>query len=506
MEMDGFAWLDSAEKNEPSDQKLSFPNSSPSPEAESSPKGKKTSRIPAIIVTLFLSLLVIASIAATHPLGYSPPVYHLHYHSLEPGRIMLSGHMDLTGSLSGFSVDNGQSTFYEVDHILLTDTTGSLTYTNATLQINGGHLVWWVDTTVDFILPSGFLITGPSWEGETWTQLTVFTNSNLELTGHTSFLTTQNCTVLINNHTHTGNIIFQLQGNYTSVHTGDTIRLGVSNPPLHINITPSSSPLLYEDLLDKVLEEEPDLDSTVPHLPVDANGMILLTGANGITLVSGGNLTYNQFCYSRGNFTAIIGDEISIEGTTHFIITDKGAFHKEKTNPYLPFIPPKIIGFWPIAIGIWAITRFFAPRKKKPGRSWENIESSSLKYWAAAFHTLLLLTSLYLWDREIDNLFGRSILSILLSSGQDILSLSLNNPLLLMVFWEFTPWFIAIILIGLPISISINALLHIWSRSSRRKGIGKGIGDMATWLIGQAYIIFFLNITLSLITHLFGWL
>ncbi|GEM_PF-5484047 len=506
MEMDGFAWLDSAEKNGSPDPKLSSPGSSSSPAPKSSPRRKKPSRIPAIIITLFLSLIVIVSIAATHPLGYSPPVHHLHYHSLEPGRSILAGHMDLTGALSGFSVDNGQSTFYEVEHILLTGTTGSLTYANATLQIYGGHLVWWVDTTVDFVLPSGFLMIGSSWEGEAWTKLTVFTDSDLELTGHTSLLTTQNCTVTINNHTHTGNMVFQLQGDFTSVHTGDTIGLGVSNLPFNITSTPSSSPLLFEDLLDKVLKEEPDLDSTVPHLPVDANGMLLLTGTTGTTLVSGENLNYSHFCYSRGNFTALIGDDISIEGDSHFIITDKGAFHKEETSSYFPFIPHKIIGFWPIAIGIWAITRFFTPWKKKPGRPWENTESPSLKYWAAAFHLLLLLVSLYLWDREIHNLFGRSILSIIFSSGRGILTPSLANPLLLMVFWEFTPWFIGIILIGLPLSISINALLQIWSRSSRGKGIGKGIGDMLTWLIGQAYIIFSLNIALSLVTHLFGWL
>jgi hypothetical protein len=93
-----------------------------------------------------------------------------------------------------------------------------------------------------------------------------------------------------------------------------------------------------------------------------------------------------------------------------------------------------------------------------------------------------------------------------MSSGYGILSPNLSNPLPLMIVWEFMPWCIAILLIGLPISISINALLQIWFRSHREKGIGKGIGDMVTWLIGQAYIIFFLNISLSLITYLFGWI
>lgn len=506
MEMDGFAWLDSAEHNESLDKKTPPSQSPSSPVPEPSPRGKKKSRIPAIIVTLFFSFIIIVSIVATHPLGYSPPVYHLHYSTPESGRLMLAGHMDLTGPLQGLSVDNGQSIFYDVDHVLLTGTTGPLNYTNATLQVVGGHLAWWIDTTVDFVIPSGFALTGSSWEDETWAQLTVFTDSALEIMGHTSLLITQNCSVLINNHTHTGNIVFQLQGDYTSVHTGDTIGLGVSPTPLNATITPSSSPLLFEDLLDTLLEEEPDLDSTMIHLPFDANGMVLLTGTTGTTIVSGENLTYSTFCYARGNFTAMIGDTISLDGDSHFIITDTEAFHNDTPSPYIPFIPRKIMGFWPMAIGIWAITRFFTPRKKKPGRPWENTERSSLKYWAAALHLLLLFTSLYLWDREIYNLFGRSILSILFSSIQDIFTPSLANPLLLMVLWEFTPWCIAILLIGLPLSISINALLQIWSRSSRGKGIGKGVGDMITWLIGQAYIIFFLNIAFSLTTHLFGWL
>lgn len=504
--MDGFAWLDSAEHNESSDKKISSPTASVSPMPEATPKRKKKSRIPVIIATLFLLLIITVSIVATHPLGYSPPVYHLHYHALESGRNMFAGRMHLTGPLSGLSVDNGQSVFYEVDHILLTGTTSSLNYTNATVQITGGHFAWWVDTTVDFVLSSGFLLTGSSWEEETWEQLTVFTDSTLELRGHTSLLTTQNCTVIINNHTHTGNIVLYLQGDYTSEHMGDTIGLGVSHTPLNITVTSSSSSLLFEDLLERLLEEEPDLDNTVTHLPVDANGMLLLTGNTGTTLVSGKNLSYNKFCYSRGNFMAMIGKMISIEGDSHFILTEKEAFHTDTPAPYFHFIPRKIMGFWPIAIGIWAITRFFIPRKKKPGRPWENTERSSLKYWAAAFHLILFFTSLYLWDREIYNLFGRSIISILVSSGHSIFTPGLANPLLLMVFWEFTPWCIAILFIGLPLSISINALLQIWSRSSLGKGIGKGIGDMATWLIGQAYIIFFLNIFLSLTTNLFGWL
>lgn len=488
MDTDGFAWLDSAEKNNVVESQPTEPD-----KVATGPE-KKPSRFPHVLVTIFLILVIVGAVIAAIPTQTSTQTYSLSFSQQKPTLLLLSGQVDVTGTLEAISIENGTSQFFGIERLLVTGEMGTQVFNNTDLQIEEGQFIWWVTTPLEITETSGFIMVTDTFEEEKRTSITFFTNDPLDFEGHTSFLTTQNSTVRIDNQVFTEDLVIQLEGDFPTVHLGETIRFAITDTA-NIQIEKSGSPLLFEDLLENVIGAEDDIDLNVPHLPFDANGIAISMDIN--VTVDGSTLNYSYFCYSQGTYLVTVGDTISLDGICTLILTDKGFYVEEEGYDLVPFIPKKLIGFWPIAFGIWSITRFFLPKKKRFTRPYENTEKKSLKYWALFLHILFFLIAFYLWDREINNILGNSLLSLIYHEGVALFTLSSYNPLIIMIPFELISWFVAFLFIGLPLSISINSLLDIWWLYPYGKGIGKGLGNLTIWLLGSVYILFFLNILIS---------
>jgi hypothetical protein len=115
-------------------------------------------------------------------------------------------------------------------------------------------------------------------------------------------------------------------------------------------------------------------------------------------------------------------------------------------------------------------------------------------------HILLLGVAAYLWDREIQYIFGKSILAALQSlvqGGASGLGAWIVAP------FELIPWFAALVFIGLPVRILLATIGNFIGAGSLGDEAGKGAGVLATSLGGIAYIAFFLNVTLAPIVESF---
>ena len=500
METDGFAWDKSAGERESQGNNEELPKETPVP------REKKPFRLVPLLITLVLFLVLMASIIAAFPSNPPPRYYPLSFSTPDPDTILFSGQIDLSGAIAGFSVEDGSSQIFGFDKLLLTGPMGTQVFTSTDLLITGGRVILRSDTNLDIVDISGFIMIMSTWEGENRTAITFFTVDKVHLEGQTSLIATENSSVIIDNQVYRGDFILQLEGIYQSVHMGRTMGLA-TNGTMDVTVQESSQPLYFEDLVDRVLEAKQDSDLNVPYLPMEARNIALFT--TGDTIIEGHILNYSYFCFSRGTYTASVGDFVSIDGLCTLVLTDNGFYLQDTSYPLLPFLPKKLIGFWPIALGIWVITRFLIPKKKRYVRSYEKQGKKSLKIMAVFFHLLLFLVALYLWDHEIDTLLGRSVFTYISSKGLAAFSFATSNPLLLLIPFEFIPWLVGLLLIGLPLSISINSILHIWSFHPGGRGIGKGIGDLGIWLLGSVYILFFLNLFISpllttVIKHL-GW-
>jgi hypothetical protein len=464
---------------------------------EPTEKKKKSSKI-LIAVTAILSIIIVGTIGFAFPIDHHSPIYNLEYSSDAPNATMLSGRVDISGRIYGYYGKNVNSSFINVEKITVENGTKKInTFTNANLTIEKGNIEWWINSSTDInaSFESAFLVFLNSWDAQNETSMAIFTEENMWINTVRATIKTENCSVKIGDWKNYGDYTIELEGNFSSNHRAEAMWLALShreseeNFSITINKSPSSIEL--EEMIEKFdeLNESEAKDMEIPPLPFDVNGAaIFADGDNRNATVEGNRVNFTHFCFCRGCFNATFSGKFLLDGKCNLILTDKGFYTNEESYW---IIPKKLIGLWPLAIGIWIMTRFIGKSNGMP----KETKNKKLKWITLVVHILLLITAFYLWDCEINCLFGKSLIPLI--TEKRIFNIALTNPLIFIAPIELIPWFICIALIGLPIRILINSILKIWKIDREGKGIGKGIGDMATWFIGAGYILFFLNIIIS---------
>ncbi len=454
---------------------------------------QKKKKLSKIIATVVLSIIIVGAVGFAVPVHRSP-IYHLEYSSDASNMTVLSGQVDISGKIYGYYGKNVNSSFIDVEKIIVENKE----FNNANLTIAGGDIEWQINSSINASFESAFLVFLSSWNSLNRNEMgiAIFTDENMWINATRAVIKTENCSVKIrnknNNHTYHGDYTIKLENeleNFSSIHRAEIMGLALSNDSMgdfSLSVKKSSSSMELEDLIKKFgeLDENESEDTEIPSFPFNINGAAILTEGNAI--IEGNRLNFT-FCFCRGSFNATFNNSFSMTGKCNLILTDNG-FYTDEEGYFI--VPKKLIGLWPIAIGIWIMTRFIG---KSSG---ETPKNKKLKWIALGFHILLLIMAFYLWDREINRLFGKSLIPLLISSGNEIFNASLTNPFIFIAPLELIPWSISILLIGLPIGILINSILKIWGLREG-KGIGKGIGAMAIWFIGASYIIFFLNAIIS---------
>jgi hypothetical protein len=103
------------------------------------------------------------------------------------------------------------------------------------------------------------------------------------------------------------------------------------------------------------------------------------------------------------------------------------------------------------------------------------------------FHVLALVLAFILWDFELKHFLGTSLLGIFTSGG-----LGQGTALIITAFFELVPFGMAGLMFGLPVRFVVNNGLKLGGLK-KAGGIGKGVGNLATWGLGAPFIPFFLN-------------
>lgn len=171
-------------------------------------------------------------------------------------------------------------------------------------------------------------------------------------------------------------------------------------------------------------------------------------------------------------------------GTSPFVLLGTGFYTTSSGFNLGPLAVPAIsVILWLLAAG--AIVAGFLLKPLVAAQQAGGF--GTIRLIGLAFHAVALVLAFVLWDAEIRQFLGTSLLT-LISEG----SYGQGAALAITAVFELVPFWAALLLLGMPVRFIVNSGLKLGGLKKAR-GIGKGVGDLAAWGLGAPFIPFFLN-------------
>jgi len=283
-------------------------------------------------------------------------------------------------------------------------------------------------------------------------------------------------------------------------HGDDTVYLTLS-PNVSIQLTAQELLFSNDVKLTLTFDEAPTFTDlfldryniSLPPLPFSLNGILGILDHAPID--SQETRDTSNIILLRGSGTAHISKQISVDASGPLVMKD-GWLVTNAHASYIWFIPNGIVGLWPLAIVTWAISVLVAKKWHTRFEAYDR----NLTSVALIIRVLLVVVAAYLWDREIQYMFGKSILlalSSLIQGGETGLQAWVVAP------FELIPCLAVLVFIGLPIRFILSYTFGFIGFKRTGAEVGKGTGVLLAYLLGAAYIAFFLNVTLAPIVKSF---
>ena len=159
---------------------------------------------------------------------------------------------------------------------------------------------------------------------------------------------------------------------------------------------------------------------------------------------------------------------------------------KAKRNSDGIALPYELLIIWILALCVFVYIRFFL----RPPVDIKRDER--IKRYALFFHIILLVIAFLLLDAEVNDLFGISAFTALLSQGFSMIT----GAFLLL---ELTIWILGYIILAIPLQLLTYSVLRLLGIGKGGNGIRKAIGDLSIWVFCGLYLLLFMNIIFSLI-------
>jgi len=207
--------------------------------------------------------------------------------------------------------------------------------------------------------------------------------------------------------------------------------------------------------------------------PLKFERLFLIKG--GKIWINGEEKNFSDYVFFRGEGDYSI--PYKFEGKAYMLAMD-GEFYEEGKRIF--FFPLKMVILWIISISIFLVSLFI---KKKMFEEKDEIFVGP----AIIFPILFFAISFYLWNGNMELIFGLNIFQIREINIVNVLFISLS----------IVPYLVSIGLIGFPARIAISSLSEIFGLSNLGKMVGRCIGFILTTLWGLEMIGGVLNLTLS---------
>ncbi len=214
--------------------------------------------------------------------------------------------------------------------------------------------------------------------------------------------------------------------------------------------------------------------------PAKLNKIFFINGSGKIK-IDGKEKNFSKYVFFRGEGEY---DKNKLNASGYLLAID-GEFYDNEKRVY--FIPLKIIFLWIIALALFVISSFLK----------KNILFEKDKVFAGFSAVMWLLffgISIYLWNSEMERIFGLNLLDVKKITVANILFLSLS----------IVPYLVAVGIIGFPARVAVASVFEMAGLTNIGKGIGRAIGFSLTAFWGISLINSLLNLTLSPLLKLLG--
>ena len=438
------------------------------------------------IVAAVAAIIITVGVISAFPNGlHLSPSYEVRYTGTDTS--LLLGDIDVNGGITGIiALRNITVCSIDAAGTVTVDMVGSPaeTFVDPDIVIQGGDGAINGTMHIPSSLTPGAVVYNSS-QGGTW----AFAAPSISLDvspGHT--FTVSDASISINNGSWTGQGTFSLQIEGESRATAAVDYCAVSTPDT-VELTVERTADFNTTLLD-VLDEE------LPPLPVSLGGVVGVLPEQGATIsVDGDERDCDNVSLLRGSWTVSLGEQVSLRGDAILLLIDDSLY--SPADAAIWFIPDKLLGLWPLAVGVWLVTSLLHRRYRQDQQAYDR----ELHWLAIIVHLLAIAVSFFLWDAEVRYLFGRSMLDAAREAitGSTSLAAWTITPL------ELVPWLLGLVLIALPIRVLLTAVFRLMGFDTLGGGIARAAGLLSLLFIGALYIPFFLNVTvLSLLQNLLG--
>ncbi len=198
--------------------------------------------------------------------------------------------------------------------------------------------------------------------------------------------------------------------------------------------------------------------------------------------VNGEKINFSDYIFFRGE-GVYITKEKKFQGNVNTLVIDGRFYEKEKK---FLFIPYKIFILWIAAIAIFFISLFLKKDVYKEVDKKRIIDKDLLGF-SIIISILFFALSFFLWNCEIERIFGMNIF--------DITSLEIKSILLLS--FEIIPYMVAVAIIGFPAKVMVSSIFEVFGLTNIGKGVGRSVGFILSFIWGISLLPVLLNLTLA---------
>ncbi len=233
-----------------------------------------------------------------------------------------------------------------------------------------------------------------------------------------------------------------------------------------------------EFIMKEGCENKSFLSSIIPNdfsrvFPLKFNKLFFIEG--GKIWVNGEERNFSDYVFFRGEGKFI--SPSTFKGGGYLLAID-GEFYEKGDRIFI--FPIKVIILWIAAISIFIISLFFK----------KNIMVEKDKIFmgfSIVVPILFFAISFYLWNGELERIFGLNLFALR--------EINIGNALFISL--AIVPYLVAVGIIGFPTKVAISSVFEIFGMVNLGKGIGRCCGFLLTTIWGISMINSILNMALS---------
>jgi hypothetical protein len=221
------------------------------------------------------------------------------------------------------------------------------------------------------------------------------------------------------------------------------------------------------------------------------NGAMVFLQTNDTVTIDHSIQRFSSVGFARFNTLYITNNESSSGPTLQadcklIFLGDQFYTPKAKHNSDGIAFPYELLIIWILALCVFICIHFYLRPPVDAKRD------ERIKRYALFFHIILLIIAFLLVDVEVNDLFGISAFTAVLSQGFSMIA----GAFLLL---ELAIWVLGYIILAIPLQLLTYSMLRLLGIGKGGNGIRKAIGDLSIWVFCGLYLLLFINIIFSLI-------